>query len=215
MNCHCCQSDEVKKSGRFMNKNFTVQRYQCNRCGKTFSDKQPLDGLRVDFKLAAQVVHLLCEGMGIRAIERFTQLNRRTVLGILKTAGEKAAQLLDMQIRSVEVESVQCDELFSFVLKKEFNKKDADPEIGSQYTFLALDRKSKLILSHLIGKRDRPCADAFMADLRKRIKGRTQLTTDGFGGYLPAVYNAFEANVDFAQQTKSYADRDFGAYRDE
>jgi hypothetical protein len=30
-------------------------------------ESQPLDGLRVDFKQACNVVHLLCEDMGIRA----------------------------------------------------------------------------------------------------------------------------------------------------
>jgi hypothetical protein len=32
---------------------------------------------------------------------------------------------------------------------------------------------------------------------------------------LPAVFSSFGANVDFAQQSKTYNDRDFGAYRDE
>lgn len=76
------------------------QRYQCRVCKRTRSDipENPLVNLRVPFEKAVQVVHLLCEGMGIRAIERFTQLNRRTVLNILETAGQKAARLLDWQI---------------------------------------------------------------------------------------------------------------------
>ena len=60
--CHCCQSNDVKKSGSYQNKNRVVQRFFCLRCGKSFSESQLLDGLRVDFKQAAQVVHLLCEG---------------------------------------------------------------------------------------------------------------------------------------------------------
>jgi transposase-like protein len=35
--------------------------------------------------------------MGIRAIERFTGLNRRTVLNILETAGQKAAAFQDRE----------------------------------------------------------------------------------------------------------------------
>ena len=64
------------------------------------SESQPLDGLRVDFKQACNVVHLLCEGMGIRAIERFTHLHRDTVLSILETAGEKCARLLDKKSKA-------------------------------------------------------------------------------------------------------------------
>ena len=101
---------------------------------------------------AVQTVHLLCEGMGIRAISRFTGLSQPTVLSILETAGQKATALLDQQIRNVEVESVQCDEIFAFVQKKECNNIGKDPELGTQYTYLAVDRKSKMILSHFIGK---------------------------------------------------------------
>src|SRR5471032_1087140 len=79
---------------------------------------------------------------------------------------------------------------------------------------MGMDRNSKLILSHFIGKlRNRENAQTFMSDLRRRIKGRCQLTTDGLYGYLPAVYNAFGSNVDFAQQSKTYSDQT--AYKDE
>jgi transposase-like protein len=60
-----------------------VQRYACDRCGKSFSESQPLDGLRVDFKQATQVVALLCESNGIRAIQRLTGLHQETILNIL------------------------------------------------------------------------------------------------------------------------------------
>jgi transposase-like protein len=205
VNCRCCQSEEIKRRGFYRNKNFNVQRFQCLRCGTSFAEKTPLDNLRVPMEKAVQTVHLLCEGMGIRAISRFTGLSQPTVLSILEMAGQKAMRLLDQQVRNVEVESVQCDEIFAFVQKKEFNNKLNDPEVGTQYTYLAVDRNSKMILSHFIGKlRSRENATIFMADLRSRIKGRCQLTTDGLYGYLGAVYDTFGANVDFAQQIKTY-----------
>jgi len=169
------------------------------------SESQPLDGLRVNFEMACQVVHLLVEGMGIRAIERFTQLNRRTVLGILAMAGENAARLLDEKIRDVQCSSVQCDELYSFVNCLERNNKFQAAEIGEQYTYLGIDRQSKLILSHLTGKRNDQTTEIFMADLRKRVKGTCQLTSDAFSGYRSAVANTFGQNVHFAQQTKIYS----------
>ena len=215
-NCICCQSNEIKRRGFYRNKNFNVQRFQCLRCDASFAEKTPLDNLRVPMEKAVQTVHLLCEGMGIRAISRFTGLSQPAVLNILEMAGQKAMRLLDQQIRNVEVESVQCDEIFAFVQKKEFNNTLHDPDVGTQYTYLAVDRKSKMILSHFISKlRSRENATIFMADLRSRIKGRCQLTTDGLYGYLGAVNDTFGANVDFAQQAKTYNDRDFGAFRDE
>jgi transposase-like protein len=169
LNCHCCQSDEVKKSGRFTNKNFTVQRYQCNRCGKTFSDKQPLDGLRVDFKQACNVVHLLCEGMGIRAIERFTRLHRDTVLSILEMAGEKCARMLDEKVRDVKSQFVQVDEVHGFVFSKAQNTEIGDVERGDQFTYLSMDRDSKLIINSFVGKRNGENTLAFMQDLKSRM----------------------------------------------
>jgi len=204
VNCYCCNG-EAKHFANFRNKNRVVRRFRCIRCGKTFSERQPLDGLRVDFKQAAQVVHLLCEGMGIRAIERFTQLNRRTVLSILETAGEKCAALLDSKIHEVAVESIQCDEMYSFVFCKEPNNKLKLDDVGEQFTFLAVDRKSKLILSHCIGKRSPENTNIFIQDVRKRVKSGCQLTTDGFIAYLPAVNAAFGQDVHFAQQTKTYS----------
>ena len=73
MNCHCCNG-KMMKFGKFRNANRIVQRYRCVRCTKTFSEAQPLDGLRVDFKQACQVANMLCEGIGIRAISRLTGL---------------------------------------------------------------------------------------------------------------------------------------------
>src|SRR6267154_1595200 len=69
--------------------------------------------LRVPFEKAVQVVSLLCESTGIRACERLTGLNRRTVLNILKVAGEKAAEFMDERIRDVRAEWIQADEIHS------------------------------------------------------------------------------------------------------
>jgi transposase-like protein len=178
LNCHCC-SGPTKKFGRFHNKNRLVQRFRCTRCGKTFSESQPLEGVRVETSKAVQVVHLLCEGMGIRAAARLSGLDEGTILNILETAGEHCARLLDARIRDVQVESVQADEMFAFVYCKQYNNVLKDPAKGEQYTFLAIDRGSKLILSHYVGKRTGESTDIFVADLRKRIKGHAQVTTDG------------------------------------
>src|SRR5690348_11259612 len=94
MTCHCCNG-EAKRFGYFINKNFRVQRFRCLRCAKTFSDKQPLDGTRIATDDAVKVVELLSEGLGIRGISRLTRLDQKTVLNVLKSAGEHCSQLLN------------------------------------------------------------------------------------------------------------------------
>lgn len=206
MTCHCCNG-ETKKSGRFQNKNRIVQRYCCKRCNKTFSESQPLDGLRVDFKQAGQVVHLLCEGMGIRAVSRFTGLHRDTVLSILESAGTKCAAFLDAKVRDVKAEHIQADEIFSFVYSKPQNTARGDTEHGEFFTYLSVDRASKLIINWRTSKRDGENTLAFMQDLKARLANRVQLTTDAFAGYCRgngAVQQVFNGEVDYATETKVY-----------
>lgn len=175
------------------------------RCGTTFRDEQPLDGVRVETTQAAQVVKLLVEGVGIRAISRLTNLHQETVLNILAAAGRHCAKLLDERIRNVTVESVQVDELFCFVGCKQRNNTTHDYNRGDQYTFLAVDSASKLILSHVIGKRDSGNAYDILSDLNERVAGRFQLTTDSFVAYRNTAAGALGDRVDFAQLMKLYS----------
>ena len=204
MNCICCNG-ETKWRGFYRNKNFNVQRYECLKCGTSFSDKQPLDNLRVDFKQACQVLAMLAEGCGIRAVSRLTGLHQQTVLNVLARAGSKCGRFLDVTVRNVQPESVQADEMFCFVGCKEKANLTHDPFRGSQYLFLAMDSKSKLIISHVIGQRSPQNTENLLNDLKVRIAGRMQLTTDGFEAYKVAVPRTIGKDVDFAQLVKRYA----------
>ena len=198
----------MKKSGRFTNKNFTVQRYQCLRCGKTFSDKQPLDGLRVDFNQACQVVNLLCEGVGIRAAGRLTGLDKKTVLRILVSAGAKMESFLDEKIQNVKAANIQIDEIYSFVGCKPQTLQDrTDEERGEFFTYLSVDRDSKLIINWRTSKRNKENTLGFLRDLRRRVPERCQLTSDAFAGYCrgnAAVQQVFGNDVDYATETKVF-----------
>lgn len=208
MVCHRCQTLAVK----FGTNSQGHQRFICRQCGKTFSDipTRPLDNLRVDPEKAFQVIGLLAEGVGIRACERLTGLNRRTVLGILETAGEKCARLLDSKVRGVNAEQVQVDELWAFVFCKQQNTPLFAEARGDQYTFLAVDRTSKLIISHLVGKRTLQNSVAFMRDLKSRVSNRFQLSSDGFAGYIGrddnsgAVPLVFGSDIDYGTEIKLY-----------
>jgi IS1 family transposase/transposase-like protein len=204
VNCICCNGI-AKRRGFYRNKNFNVQRFECLKCGTSFSEKQPLDNLRVDFDKACQVLNMLAEGMGIRAISRLTGLHQQTVLNVLARAGSKAGRFLDATVKNVQVESVQADELFCFVGCKERTNTSHDPYRGEQYLFLAMDAKSKLIISHIIGKRYAPNAEALIKDLKQRVPGHFQITTDGFLAYKDAIRRNLYKQTDFAQLIKIYA----------
>jgi IS1 family transposase len=180
------------------------------------SESQPLDGLRVDFDKACQVVHLLVEGMGIRACERLTGLNRRTVLGILETAGEKCARLLDAKVRYVKAAFVQTDEIHTFVGCKARRTTKDDVDRGDFFTYLSIDRDSKLIINWKTDKRDFEATEDFLRDLKARMLGRFQLTTDAYHGYcrkVGGVGSVFEDSIDYATEIKVYGYEKIAPYR--
>ena len=82
-------------------------------------------------------------------------------------------------------------------------------ERGDQYTFLSVDKRSKLIINALVGKRTRENAEQFLNDLKRRMAPRPfQLTTDNwhiYSGYTGAVRAVFGRDVNYATETKYYA----------
>jgi IS1 family transposase/transposase-like protein len=202
--CRCCDG-ESRKFGRFQNQNRIVQRFQCLLCGTTFSESQPLDGLRLDHDKAVQIVKLLTEGIGIRACARLTDCHIHTVLEVLRVTGEKCARLLDERIRGLTVPACQIDELWSRVAIRQSRTTARDKERGDFYTFLALDARTKLIISHYTGKRDAVSTDFFVADLAERIVGRIQITTDSWNAYPDTIQRYLIDRLDYAVMVKQYA----------
>src|SRR5437899_2474543 len=92
--------------------------------------------------------------------------------------GQGCATILDHKMRGLDCRGLQVDEIWGYVAKKQKRVLDDDPGLSDVWTFIALDRKSKLIPSYLVGKRDSYHANAFMEDLAARLKSRVQLTSD-------------------------------------
>ena len=155
----------------------------------------------------AKILHLLCEGMSIRAITRLTGASKNTVAKLLIDAGKACAAYHDANVREVKSARVQVDEIWSFTYAKQKNvatAKDAPEGAGDTWTWTAIDADSKLIVSYLVGSRDAEYAVAFIQDLADRVAGRFQLTSDGLNAYIGAVEDAFGDDIDFAQLVKIY-----------
>jgi IS1 family transposase len=120
-------------------------------------------------------------------------------------------------MRDLQCDVLELDEVWSFVAKKEGHLTAADPEEwGDQYTWIALDARTKLVPLHLVAKRTASAANAFAADLRARVLGAPQITTDGLRAYVEAIEAAFNTRVHYAQVLKTYAaDEAGGASRDD
>ncbi len=206
MTCIHCQHARIRKSGTYGKKR--IQRYRCTFCDKTFSEPQPkpLGKLRISVEKAVQIVNCLVEGCGIRSTARLCDVDSKTVLAVLEVAGKKCQRLLDQKLRSIHAPHIQCDEIWTFVQKKEKRIKpwETGTEIGSQFIYVAFDRDSKLVINYEIGKRSPATTRLFVADLERRVLGRVQISTDGYGAYRRAIEDTFGANVDYAQLVKVY-----------
>lgn len=160
-------------------------------------------------ELKAAVLSALVEGCSIRSIVRMTGVHKTTILNLLVSIGARCEQMLDQKMRGLTCEAVECDEVWSFVFKKQRRLTAEDvmrkPEWGDAYTFVALDPASKAVLNFTVGKRDATTTWRFIRDLRVRVNGRIQISTDGFAPYIDAVERHFGSEVDYAQIIKLFA----------
>lgn len=157
------------------------------------------------FDKRVRVISALVEGCSLRATERLTDVARNTIGRVALDTGEACRRLHNAMIRDVQIAVLELDEIWSFVGKKQRRLTDKDPpEMGDCYTFLALAATQKTIISYTVGKRDSLTTSDFITDLRSRVLGKPQITTDGFPLYPDAIEAAFEENVDYAQIIKKY-----------
>lgn len=62
---------------------------------------------------------------------------------------------------------------------------------GDQYTFVALAGTTRAIIGYRTGKRDSATTDDFIQDLRGRVLGSPEISTDGLNFYRIAIRDAF------------------------
>jgi len=148
----------------------------------------------------AQILAVLCEGMGINAATRITGASKNTVLKLLADAGEACAKYQDEAMRNLTCKRIECDEIWSFVGMKEKNVPEELKDVlgyGDVYTWTCVDAETKLVPCWHVGTRDAVSAKAFISDLASRLANRVQLTTDGHKAYIEAVEEAFGRDIDF------------------
>jgi len=160
---------------------------------------------RLPIETQSLILAQLVEGASIRSIERVTGVHRDTIMRLLKDAGEIALEVLDNQLVNLEVNSLEVDEIWTFVQKKQKNVTSEDsPLVGDAYVFVAIDPITKLIPAFALGKRTQSEAIRFMDCLKSRIRTRFQLTTDSFRVYREAVDLIYGDEIDYALLRKQF-----------
>lgn len=198
---------DCQKFGKHRN---GLRRFRCLGCKKTYTEahKRVLDTMYIAPEKAVLALQLLLEGNSIRSTERITGTDRNTIMSLLLKAGERCQKLMDETIKNLDVQDVEADEIWGYVGKKENHKMESeknDQTIGTAYCFVGMERNTKLVLCHHLGKRDANSTDKFMHKLSIATSHkRYQLTTDGFPPYPKAVQIFLPGRVHFATLTKVY-----------
>ena len=152
-----------------------------------------------------EAVSALCEGVSIRATERLTGVNRGTIISLGVRVGAGCAALHDRLMRDLNVCRIELDEAWSYVAKKQARLTPKDgTDKGDQYVFLAIAGTAKAILSYCVGKRNQEHTSAFVADLRERVLGAPEISSDGWNCYPGAIEDAFGIDVAYGQIEKHY-----------
>jgi hypothetical protein len=119
---------------------------------------------------AETILKMLLEGNSVSSASRLTDVHIATILKLLVKAGEKCEHIMATKIRNVEVRDVELDEVWSFIGKKQKRVRPTDdPNMGDAYTFVAIERHSKLVLNIAMGKRDQATTDVFIEGLRHAV----------------------------------------------
>jgi IS1 family transposase len=157
-----------------------------------------------DKQIAA--IAALCEGVSIRATARLTDVDRDTVMALGARIGNGCAKLHSRLMRNLNVSRLEFDEIWQYVGKKRKAVKPTDPAtVGDQYTFIALAGSAKAIISYYTGKRTHEAAYAFAKDVRARVLGAPEISTDGLNAYPWAIERAFNRQCSHGVIVKEYA----------
>src|ERR1700704_293391 len=145
---------------------------------------------RLPVEKRAQILSMLVEGNSLRATTRMAGVSINTVSKLLTDVGEACAEYQDHTLRDLTCKTIEADEIWSFCYSKQRNipeEHKGEFGYGDVWTWVALDADSKLAVSWLVGERNLGSCWAFIEDLKGRVQGRIQLSTDAHQTYVGVV----------------------------
>ena len=156
-----------------------------------------------------EIISALCEGVGQRAVSRLTGTDRKTVARLALAAGRGCAELHDRMMVGLHVHRIECDELWAYVGHKRNPqagpKRRPSPVMGDQYTYVALASSTRAIIGYCTGKRTAETTDDFIQDLRQRVIGVPEISTDGLHFYKNAIRDAYGKRATHGVINKTYS----------
>jgi insertion element IS1 protein InsB len=131
MNCPNCLSSDIVKNGSLTN---GKHRYKCKCCGRQFvlnPQKQP-----ISTETKALIDKLLLERVSLAGIARVTGVSKRWLQYYVNEKLDNIPRKVDVSKKTKGQLTIECDELWSFVGKKE----------NKLWIWLAIDRDTREIV---------------------------------------------------------------------
>ena len=172
------------------------------------------------------ILRLLCEGNSLRSTSRVTGCHVETICRLVRSFGDASHVFLDEELRGLTLRHVEIDEIWTFVRKKQsrltIEERQTRHDLGDMYLWTVLDADTKLLVSHLVGKRSGDMARRLMKDFATHLvlprphdsdrhhfsqpKHRmvVQISSDGFAAYPEAVDLALGPYAKYGQIIKEY-----------
>lgn len=163
---------------------------------------------RLGTEKRAQIIGCLVEGNSIRSTVRITGAAKNTVTKLIVDLGAECAAYQDRTLRDLPCKTIQVDEMWGFCYAKQKNvptEHKGTFGYGDVWTWVAIDADSKLVPSWLVGERNLSDCWTFIEDIKNRVSGRIQLSSDAHQTYHGVVGLVFDVGeVDWAQLIKRY-----------
>jgi IS1 family transposase len=172
---------------------------------------------RLSTERRAAILGMLVEGNSLRATTRMAGCSINTVSKLLLDIGDACTAFQDRTLVDLPCKVLQADEIWAYCYAKQKNVPDehkGEYGYGDVWTWTAICADTKLVPSWLVGERTLNDCWTFIADLRGRVRGRIQLSTDAhqtYRGVVGLVFNPGE--VDWAQLIKQYRSQGLGEGR--
>lgn len=191
-----CVESECDWYGQVGQGNLTVRkvygqdqiRYlRCICCGSEFSERKgtALWNTKISEARAVSVAEHLAEGCSQASTARLTRVDISVVKRLNRVIGRHGKQVHQERVKDIQVEALQADERHGFSGRK--CKPAWEAEV--------IDPKSKLVLSHVQGRRNEALIHALFTDVSQRVAEPHDLVlfTDGEPSYATLFPEFFGA----------------------
>lgn len=183
-------------AGLFINPESTLVA-GCSTAPYSYPQKRntALHHTRLSDKEFATIARSLAEGVGVRTTGRIQQVDKKTVLLVLKKAGEHAVKVSRALLKNITVQECQLDEMWSFVGKKEKNLNPLEKLqgiMGDAWIWIAFDAVNKIVVASVVGKRTLPHAVSLLEEVQRVTAEMPQLfSSDQLDQYKKALLHVY------------------------